>query len=167
MFDNTLEWAKQLYQFTQTEVDILSHSRKSFLFCEDQPWVKKEAPDFDVTMGAYDGAEICELVGLYILNLMTNLIDKKYIGLYRDDGLAMVKGSWPELERLKKQTHKLFQTFGLKITTESNISSTEFLDVKLNLNNSTFRPYRKNNELPLYINSNSNHPKMIIKNFHI
>ena len=31
-------------------------------------WIKKgDNPYFDVTMGSYDGAEICELVGLYLL----------------------------------------------------------------------------------------------------
>ena len=28
---------------------------------------------FDVTMGSYDGAEICELVGLYLLSQLQNL----------------------------------------------------------------------------------------------
>ena len=27
-------------------------------------WVKKNNPDFDVTMGSFDGPEVCELVGL-------------------------------------------------------------------------------------------------------
>ena len=31
-------------------------------------WVKSENEEFGVTMGSYDGAEICELVGLYFLN---------------------------------------------------------------------------------------------------
>ena len=37
---------------------------------------------FDVTMGSYDGAETCELVGTYIPSAINNMI----IGLYRDDG---------------------------------------------------------------------------------
>ena len=51
-------------------------------------WVKKDNPDFDVTMGSYDGAEVCELVGLCLLNLLTNEFRKHNIGLYRDDGLS-------------------------------------------------------------------------------
>ena len=40
------------------------HSRKSFLFDWDNVWVKKENLNFDVTMGSYDGVELCELTGL-------------------------------------------------------------------------------------------------------
>ncbi len=41
-------------------------------------------------MGSYDGAEICELVGLFILNKLGQKFGKENIGLYRDDGLAIV-----------------------------------------------------------------------------
>ena len=30
-------------------------------------WIKKNGGQFDVTMGAYDGAEVCELVGTFLL----------------------------------------------------------------------------------------------------
>ena len=43
------------------------------------------------TMGSYDGAEVCELVGLFILNDLCNEYGKDNIGLYRDDGLAIFK----------------------------------------------------------------------------
>ena len=36
---------------------------------------KKDNPESDVTMGSYDGAELCELVGLYLLPLR-NLLNK-------------------------------------------------------------------------------------------
>ena len=32
---------------------------------------KKDNREFDVNMGSYDGAEFCELVGLYLLDLIT------------------------------------------------------------------------------------------------
>ena len=53
------------------EVEIIFHSRKTFLFHEGRPWVKKSG-SFDVPMGSFDGAEICELVGLYLLFRITN-----------------------------------------------------------------------------------------------
>jgi hypothetical protein len=46
---------------------------------------------FDVTMGSYDGAEICELVGLFILSKLEAKFGKNQVGLYRDDGLAILK----------------------------------------------------------------------------
>ena len=64
-------------------------SRKTLLFSKKVSWVKKERDeDFDVPMGCYDGAEVCEIVGSYILNLLGNTLDKDLVGLYRDDGLA-------------------------------------------------------------------------------
>ena len=44
---------------------------------------------FDVTMGSYDGAEVCELVGIFILNILAKLFGKSNVGLYRDDGLVL------------------------------------------------------------------------------
>ena len=38
-----------------------------------------------------------------------------------------------------------------------------FLDVTFDLNNGKFKPYRKPNDDPLYINRHSNHPPSIIK----
>ena len=54
-------------------------------------------------MGSFDGAEICELVGLYILYILSTKYGKNLNGLYRDDGLACFQNiSGPqkiELER--------------------------------------------------------------------
>ena len=44
----------------------------------------------DVTMGSYDGAETCELVGSYILYKIRDLFDGE-VRLYRDDGLAILR----------------------------------------------------------------------------
>ena len=38
------------------------------LFDSKGTWIKKDDNLFDVTMGSFDGAEICELVGLYQTN---------------------------------------------------------------------------------------------------
>ena len=67
------------------------------------PWVKKERDgDFDVSIGCYDGAEVCEFVGSYISNSLSNILDKDLVGLYRDNGLAVVRNlSSPEIERKK------------------------------------------------------------------
>jgi hypothetical protein len=67
--------------------------------------------DFDVTMGSYDGAETCELIGLLLLFQLRTL--NINIGLYRDDGLAVCSMSPRDTE---KKLKKLFVKF-LKITT--------------------------------------------------
>ena len=48
---------------------------------------------FDVTMESFDGVSICELVGFYLLDKLSNLIGRENVGLYRDDGLAAINGS--------------------------------------------------------------------------
>ena len=40
-------------------------------------------------MGAYDWTEVCELIGIFMLSLLSK--HKNHIGLYRDDGLAILK----------------------------------------------------------------------------
>ena len=54
---------------------------------KQQPWQKKGDTTFDVTMGSYEAAEICELLGSSLLSQLLKL--NINIGLYRDDGLAI------------------------------------------------------------------------------
>ena len=42
-------------------------------------------------MWSYDGEELCELIGIYIQSLLTNIISKDKMGLYRDDGLFILR----------------------------------------------------------------------------
>ena len=44
-------------------------------------------------MGCYDSTEICKLVGIYIQNKLCKLINKKDFGLYRDDGLGILRNT--------------------------------------------------------------------------
>ena len=56
-----------------------------------------------------DGAEVCELVGLFSLHQLSQFVDVKNISLHRDNGLAILKNaSGPTSERLKKKIIKLF-----------------------------------------------------------
>ena len=41
-----------------------------------------------MTVGSYEGAEFCELVGLCLLHLLTKEFGKQNIGLYRADVLS-------------------------------------------------------------------------------
>ena len=62
------------------------------MYHNDDPWVKKDTSvEFDVTMGSYDGAEVCEIVGLFILDMLSKLFEKNSIGLYRDNGLSFLQ----------------------------------------------------------------------------
>ena len=115
-------------------------------------------------MGSYDGDEICELVGLYLLNRLSKVIDKSSIGLHRDDGLAAINNAnSPKLDRIRKYTIALFKEEGLSVTIETNLIEIDFLDVTFNLATKKYFPFRKANNTPLYINAFSNHSPTIIK----
>lgn len=115
-------------------------------------------------MGSFDGAEICELVGLYMLEKLSAILGKSHVGLYRDDGLAVVNNAnGPKMDKLRKQVTSLFKEEGLSITIDTNLVETDFLDVSFNISTKTFKPYRKPNNDPLYVNVKSNHPTNILK----
>ena len=162
LLKDTISWARTIIPFSKEEESIILHCRKMFLFFEGDCWVKKSNQNFDVSMGSLDSAEISELVGLYLLSLLEDLIPKDQMGLYRDDGLAVVEMPGPEVERLRKKVIKLFSNQNLKITTDANIKVTDFLDVVFNLDTDSYKPFRKDNNLPSYINCSSNHPKHVI-----
>ena len=115
-------------------------------------------------MGSYDGAEICELMGLYLLEELTNIIPKQSVGLYRDDGLAILPNiSGPETERLKKKIRKLFLNNKLRITIEAGMHQTNFLDVTFNASTGKYWLFRKPNSILRYIHTQSNYPPNIRK----
>ena len=142
------------------------HSRKSLLFHEDAARVKKsDSGLFDVTMGSYDGAEVCKLVGLYILNRLSEKYDKENTALYHDDGLAVFSNiSGPQADRIKKDIKRIFVELGLKTEIKTSLKTVDFLDVTFNLTNGMYYPFKKPNNTPTYINTKSNHPPTIIKN---
>ena len=147
---------------------IIKNAAKSVLCSDGEVWVKKSAgenePPFDVTMGGYHGAEICELVGLYMLEGLKEIIPNGQVGLYRDDGLAAVPiTSGTKTEAIKKKLHQFAKRVGLKLEIENPAFATDFLDLNFNLKSHSFGPYRKPNSRLSYINARSNHPPTIIK----
>ena len=85
-------------------------------------------------MGAYDGAEVCELVGIFILHQLSRIYNKNNIGLYRDDGLAVFKNiSGPQAEKIKKHFQNIFCKNILDIIVKCNLKILDYLDVTLNL----------------------------------
>ena len=143
----------------------MMHSRKILLLRNSKPWVKKDGnEDFDVSVGCYDGVDICELVGSFILNQLGPAINKNDIDLYRDDGLRIFRGILkPMIERKKKTIVNTFKQCGLAIAIKYNLKFVNFLDITLDLQNNVYKPYRKANDKPTYINKNSNHPASILK----
>ena len=82
LLDQTIEWAKQYTEISANDIKVIKHARKSLLFHNNMAWSKQISNNnFDVTMGSYNGAETCELVGLFILNSLQKLFGNN-VGLY-------------------------------------------------------------------------------------
>ena len=113
-------------------------------------------------MGAYNGAEICELVGLFILSKFQQLNKIKSFDLYRDNGLAVVKNmSGPQSENVKKELQVSFKKFGLNSIIECDKTTVDYLEIPLNLLDGIYKPYQKPENTLQY--KESNHPPYIIK----
>ena len=141
---------------------IILQTKKAFLFADNKPWIKKGNKVFNVTMGSWDGAEVADLVGLYLLSQLTDLsLD---VGLYRDDGLGVCKLPPRQAELVKKKLCRIFKENRLNITAEANLKTVNFLDINLNLETSIYKPYMKPNDTPTYVHKDSNHPEGILKN---
>ncbi len=164
LLEDALKFAEAYTDISAQEKEIIWHAKQSLLYNSNIAWTKKNSSNsFDVTMGSFDGAETCELVGSYLLRQLPETI-RNQVGLYRDDGLGAFETSPHCLERIKKQICKVFKSNGLKITIDANKKIVNFLDVTLDLNKGTHEPYLKPNNKPLYVHNESNHPPSIIKN---
>ena len=67
------------------------------------------------------------------------------------------------MDRLRKNIIDLFKQNGFKITISINLTSTDFLDIKFDLLSNKFSPYKKPNDVPVYVHRGSNHPVNILK----
>ena len=108
-------------------------------------------------MDAYDGAEVCELVGIFILYQLSRIYIKNVIGLYRDDGLTVFRNTrGPQAERIKKYFQSIFRKNNLSILVKCNLKIVDYLDVTLNLSDGLYKPFHKPNSEINYIHRKSN-----------
>ena len=95
-------------------------------------------------MGSYDGAEICELFGIYILTCLAIITKKSGCGIYRDDGLLTLPNvNGQQIYRTRKNIIKIFKDIGFSIDIETNSKVGDFLDIKFNRIYGTYKPYKK------------------------
>ena len=138
LLKQSLDFAEKYIKVTSEDEAIIKHARKCLPFNKQQIWIKKESGLFDVTMGAYDGAEVCEIVGIFILYQLSRVYKKNDIGLYRDDGLAVFRNtSGPQAEKIKKHFQSIFRKNNLSIIVKCNLKIVDYLDVTLNLSDSS------------------------------
>lgn len=78
-------------------------------------------------MEYFDGAKICELVDLCLIDKLLSLIGKENVGMY---GLnAINSSSEPTLDKMRKNTIALFKNEGQPITAETILFEKEFIGV--------------------------------------
>ena len=88
-----ISYVKNYTTISDRDIDIIMHCRKSLLFDNEIPWNKRNHSNmFDVTLVSFNGAEVCELVGLFLLDNLSDKYGKNNVGLYRDDGLVLLRG---------------------------------------------------------------------------
>ena len=141
LLQRALDFASRHLTITADEREVIINAKHSLLFNKGDPWEKRSSTTlFDVTMGSYDGAETCELVGCFLLAQLKQ-IQGINIGLYRDDGLAVMSQTPRKIEKAKKEICKVFAENGLRVTIEANKKVVDFLDVTLDLNTGKYKPY--------------------------
>ena len=161
---NALQWASQFTQISSQDMETIMGCKSSLLFDnEKNVWKKKGTQDFDITMGAYDGGETCDICVLYLLSKVQHLPFK--IGAYKDDWLVASSLTPRVTEKFRQEIDRIFKDNGLTLDFVAvNKKTVNFLDVTLNLETGLYEPYMKENNTIFYVHSKSNHPPSILKN---
>ena len=160
----SLNHAREYTEITKEEIEMILASRKTVLSDNRRSWVKSHVDNFDVPMGAYDSAQVADLVGIYILDTLGRIVNSQQVGLYWDDGIVYIPDSnGPKTASIQKKIIRAFTLLGFRIQIASNFKIVDFLDVTLNLNNGTFKPFSKNDSASRYINISSNHPRSVLR----
>ena len=76
LLEDAIAFANKFAKISNNTRQMIAHARKSLLFEQGSVWSKIDKPNFAVAMGSYDGAEVCELVGLYLLDELAELLEK-------------------------------------------------------------------------------------------
>ena len=79
LLNQGLRIAQEYIDISSKDKKIVYHAGKSLLFDEQDTWMKKQSGLFDITTGAYDRAEICGLIGTYMLSLISEKYNKKIL----------------------------------------------------------------------------------------
>ena len=54
-----MQFTKEHVLISRKDLQVIFHTRKSVLYNDGEPWMKKEGSSFDVNMGVYDEVFIC------------------------------------------------------------------------------------------------------------
>ena len=124
---------------------ISSYTRSNRCFSRTKPHGRREIATHSSTSlweATMEQKHASSVVGCYLLSQLTQ-IPEINIGLYRDDGLAVLNQTPQKIEKVKKEICKIFANNNLRITIEANKKIVNFLDVTLDLTTERFKPYSK------------------------
>ena len=111
ILEQALDWSSQYVDITPQQRKIILQSSKSFLYFANQSWVKKGDVNFDIGMGAYHGAQVCELIGLFMMSRLAHIKDLNLI-IYRDDVLGVTRATSRQQEKMRQAIVKIFSDYG-------------------------------------------------------
>lgn len=83
---------------------------------------------------SFDGAEVSELMGLFILNKINKIVHADSQSHYRDDGLH---DNQRANGKIRKMFFKFFQDLDFDITVDMNRKMIQYLDMEFTLSAST------------------------------
>ena len=73
-----ITFAKNFTEIKNEDIQLIEHTCKTIVTYDNRTWVKKDSnSQFDVPMGSFFGAELCDLVGLYALSKLRHLYNYK------------------------------------------------------------------------------------------
>ena len=88
-------------------------------------------------------------------SLLPNIVSKDNTGLYRVDGLFILRRiNKQQTNKVRKKIICIFKNINFKIQILTNQTEVDFLDVRFNLQNNEHRSYKK----AKYIDASPNHP---------
>ena len=162
LLNKALDWVSTMVDISEEDRDLIMHTRKSILVNGSDTWIKRGEDLFDVTMGANDGAEVCDIVGLYLLSQLNHLPING--GLYRDDALFACSLPPKQVHKTMEEIIAIFASNNLQVKAKCNTTVANFLDVTFDLQSGNHMPYRKPGTPVEYLHIDSNHPRHVTKN---
>ena len=97
LLSKAISFAKNYTTISDKDIDIIMHRRKSLLFDNETAWTE-EKPQQYVRR---------KLIGLFLLNNLSEKYGKNNVGLYRDHGLVLLRNlSGPQSEPTRRTSHE-------------------------------------------------------------
>ena len=76
--------------------------------------MKSHLDNFNVPMGTYDSAQVADLIGIYILDMLDCIVNLEHMELYQDDRIIFIPDSnGPKTSKIQKKIIKAFKLLRL------------------------------------------------------